>query len=232
MQEAMDERMKDREDSKLNDPQGLPTQGASACGPGCGCHATRPSSRIRWVIGIIVLVVAGVLVARAMVKDAGPPANKIETGFASALSPITENPSASPANDASMLGKEIGGLSELNTVAVSSDAVFVFLPGKDAAAGKASTAEIQGAARTIESKGSTIGLFTLKPGSVDYARVSAQVATPGVLAMVKGRGMSAVSGEITQAKLVQAFVSASSAGGGCGPASGCGPSSAGCGPRR
>jgi len=44
--------------------------------------------------------------------------------------------------------------------------------------------------------------------------------------MVKGRGMSAVSGEINETKLVQAFVTASRPSG-CGPA-GCGPT--GCGP--
>ena len=42
------------------------------------------------------------------------------------------------------------------------------------------------------------------------------MAVPGVLALVKGRGMSAVSGEITEAKLVQGYVAAGSAGG-CGP---------------
>jgi hypothetical protein len=70
-----------------------------------------------------------------------------------------------------------------------------------------------------------VGVFTLKTDSRDYAQVALQIAVPGTIAMVKGRGMAPVSGEITEAKLVQAFVSASSAGGGCGPSSGgCGPS--------
>jgi hypothetical protein len=45
-------------------------------------------------------------------------------------------------------------------------------------------------------------------------------SVPGVLAMVKGRGMSAISGEITEDKLVQGYVAASRSGGcdsgGCG----------------
>ena len=47
------------------------------------------------------------------------------------------------------------------------------------------------------------------------------MAVPGVLAMVKGRGMSAVSGEVTEAKLLQGYVAAGSAGG-CGPGAGAG----------
>ena len=58
-----------------------------------------------------------------------------------------------------------------------------------------------------------VGIFTLKTTSPDYEKVLAQLSLPSVLAMVKGRGMSAVSGEITEAKLVQAYVSASSAAG-------------------
>ena len=74
----------------------------------------------------------------------------------------------------------------------------------------------------IESKaGLKCGLFTLKAGSRDYDQIAAQMSVPGVLAMVKGRGMSAVSGDITEAKLVQGFVAASSAGG-CGPSAGAG----------
>jgi hypothetical protein len=45
---------------------------------------------------------------------------------------------------------------------------------------------------------------------------------PGVLAMVKGKGMSPVSGEITETRLIQGFVAASNCGpGGCGPGGCC-----------
>jgi hypothetical protein len=77
-------------------------------------------------------------------------------------------------------------------------------------------------------RGGKIGIFTLKTGSPDYTQVSAQMTVPGVLAVVKGKGMSATSGDITETRLVQAYVAASSAGG-CGPSSsGCGPGASGC----
>ena len=76
-------------------------------------------------------------------------------------------------------------------------------------------------ARLLEGKGTKCALFTLKPGSADYDKIGKQMSVPGVVALVEGRGMSAVSGEITEAKLVQGFVAASSAGG-CGPGAGAG----------
>jgi hypothetical protein len=220
------------DNSKSPENMELLQQEASACGPACGCHASGPTSRIRQIIGVIVLVAAAGLVARAMVKNDGASANPTAPVFASVT---TTAGTPSPANETVMAVKEITALSELNAVAVDTDAVFVFLPGKGDASGKSPIAQIQGAVRTIESQGrNKVGVFTLKADSPEYEQLAAQTPVPGVLAMVKGRGMSAVSGEITEAKLVQAFVGASSAGGGgCGPSSaGCGPSSAGCGPRR
>lgn len=49
---------------------------ASACGPGCSCH-TGGSGRARWIVGAIVIVLAGVLVARAAMKDGKRPAKYI-----------------------------------------------------------------------------------------------------------------------------------------------------------
>ena len=44
--------------------------GAEAtCAPGCGCSAGGSGGRARWITGIIILIVAGGLVARAMIKD-------------------------------------------------------------------------------------------------------------------------------------------------------------------
>jgi hypothetical protein len=116
----------------------------------------------------------------------------------------------------------VGGLSELDTIAANTDAVFIFLPGKEKASGNPPSAPMRGAARMIESRAAMkCGLFTLKTGTRDYDQIAAQMSVPGVLAIVKGRGMSAVSGEITESKLLQGYLAASSASG-CGPAAGSG----------
>lgn len=242
------------EDQKPTDNMEALKQEASACGPGCGCHAGGPASRVRWIVGAIIILAAGALVVRAMIKNNSASAEKATPGFASLPTveqmpvslagavPATsaprqaEGPSGrlpgdaatndAPAVPATVAVQEIGALSELNAVAADTGGVFVFLPGKNEPLIKAPLAQMRSAAKTIEAQGQKIGLFKLKTDSPDYAQVAAQIPVPSVLAMVKGRGMVPVSGDITETKLIQGFVAASSSGG-CGPSSGsCGP--AGC----
>ena len=205
------------EDRKPTDNMKLLKQQAAACGPGCGCHTSETPGKMRWVLGAIVLVAAGTLVARAVIKNNGASAQTPAAGFTTTA--LTEQP-ADPVSTTSdtVAEKEIGALSELNVVAANMDAVFVFLPGKGKTDSKASTSQIRDAARKIESQArNKIGIFTLKTNSPNYEQIAAQLSLPGVLAMVKGRGMAPV----TETKLVQAYVSASSAGG-CGPSAGAG----------
>jgi len=242
-------------------------QDAAACGPGCCCSAKGASpGRMRWILGAVLLLAAGALAARALLRSDGtasqapapafaapqaaeskaiasvvavaPESPTADTVAVSAVAPATPAPASvppPPANTASaeqpsdtVIGKEIAAFADLNTLAADTSAVFVFLPAIGPTASKLPTAQMQGAARTLEAQGNKIGLFTLKAGSPDHGKIGAQVPMPAVLALVKGRGMSAVSGEITETKLVQGFVAASS-GGGCGSGGGgCGPASAGC----
>jgi hypothetical protein len=192
-------------------------------------------------LGAIILVAAAVLAARALMKDNVISADTASAGFASVpaigqasapdnnVGPAT-NEAAATAD--SVVEKEISALADLNAVAAATDGVSVYLPGRNDAPVKTPLTPMRSAARTIESQARVkIGLFTLKTASRDYEQIAAQMTVPGVLAMVKGRGMVPVTGEITETKLVQGFVAASSAGG-CGPSAGCGPSTAGCGPRK
>ena len=217
------------EDGKPADNMELLKQQAAGCGSGCGCHATGTPGKTRWVIGAIVLIAAGVMVVRAMVKSDGKPTQAAATAFAD---PVASQAAAGTGGSVpnsevagqvteTSVGTTIAAFSELNAVAAKTDAIFIFLPGKDGTPGKPPTTPMKGAARLIESKGLKCGLFTLKPGTRDYDQIAKQMSVPGVVAMVKGRGMSAVSGEITESKLVQGYVAASSAGG-CGPSAGAG----------
>ncbi len=211
------------EDGKPTDNMELLKQQSATCGPGCGCNATGKSGKTRWVIGAIVLAVAGVMVVRAMIKSNGASFQTSAPAFASpaaSQTPSTNSGTAAPAVESSVV-TSIGAIAELNTVAAKLDAVFVFLPGKEGISANPPLTPMQSAARTIESKGLKCGLFALKAGSRDYNQIAAQMSVPGVLAMVKGRGKSVISGDITETKLVQGFVAASSAGG-CSPSAGAG----------
>ena len=219
-----------KNDGKHPNAMELLKEQAAACGPGCGCHATGASAKTRWMIGAIVLVAAGVMVVRAMTKTDAPSTQPSATAFADAVASSTTAGTAGPATDAgaftavvqTSVGTTIGALSELDTLAAQTGAVFIFLPGKDGPAGNPPTATMQGAARIIESNaGLKCGLFTLKAGTPDYEQIAKQMTVPGVVALVKGGRMSAVTGDITESKLVQGYVAASSAGG-CGPAAGAG----------
>lgn len=205
----------------------LQTQSASTCGADCGCHAPTSSGKMRMAIGVIMLLAAGTLVVRAITKSNETAPKTPEPSF---TIPAALQPAATPEEKAPVpettVGTVIGAFSELNLLAAKTDAVFIFLPSKDTTSGNLPSTVMKSAVTKIEGQGLKCGLFTMKAGSPDYDKIAAQMATPGVLAMVKGRGMSAISGEITEEKLLQGYVAASRSGG-CGPAAGgCGP--AGC----
>jgi hypothetical protein len=216
----------------MNEQNDKQKQETGACAPGCSCGTSRSGGRGRWIAGVVVLLIAAALVAKAMMKNNGAQAaNVAPSGFAALAAPAAaaaeETPAAKP--DAVDTIKELVSLSDLNVVAADTVGVFVFVPGKSETTVTAPMSQMQGAARTIEPQlRGKVGIFTLKTGSRDYEQITMQMAVPGVLAMVKGGGMSATSGDVTESKLIQAFAAASSSGG-CGPSSaGCGPGSAGC----
>lgn len=127
------------------------------------------------------------------------------------------------------IGESLDSLSSLNKVALSQDTVFVFIPAaKNEFADDTTKNAVVAAQRDLKSKNINIGLYTLPSSSPDYAALSAQVQAPAILVATKGKGMAVVTGEVTETKLLQAYMS-STRGGGCGPSSGgCGPSSGSC----
>ncbi len=213
------------EDGKQPEKMESVKEGTACCGPGCGCESAGKPSKGRWVVGVIVLAAAGVMVVRGMVRSDKGSTQASAAGFADpaatetgARGSVTNSDSAA---SETTVGATIGAFAELNTVAIKTDAVFIYLPGKEGTAAKAPSTPMKAAARTIEAKGIKCGLFTLKTGSADYDQITKQMSVPGVVALVKGRGMSAVSGEVTEAKLLQGYVAASSASK-CGPGAGAG----------
>ncbi len=200
-------------------------QQAAACDAGCGCHATSKPGNKSWVIGVIVLAAAGVLAARTVIKTNDVAPKAATSGFAS-LATLTGD-TATNTGPAAVTGEKslepLGSLLALNTLATKPDAIFIYLPGKEETTATPPLKALQGAARAVEAKaGQKCELFTLKAGSADYDQLAGKITFPSVLAAVKGRGMVPVAGDITETKLVQGYVAASSARG-CAPGSGCCP---------
>ncbi|MHC4556836.1 MAG: hypothetical protein ACYTFW_10615 [Planctomycetota bacterium] len=124
-------------------------------------------------------------------------------------------------------GPELDSLASLGKVAADTDAVFILLAADNQETCQAVTKQIEAAAKTIQSNGVRISAFRLKQGAPNYANLTEQLSVPCVLAMVKGGGLNGVSADqITETKLVQAFVAASR------PASSCCPSGVSCGPTK
>jgi len=201
------------------------------CVPGCDCGKPSGNTKAKAIVCLIVLLaIGGIFVYKTIGAKQSTPANT-ETAFAVPL--VNEvngqEPAVKTVEDNKKVGEFLDSLATLNKVAVNQDAVFVFIPAKgNDIVSKEITDAIASAEQKLKSSGVSIGLYTLQSSSPEYANIAAQLPPPGMLVMSKGRGMGAVSGGITETKILQAYV-ASSRAGGCGP-SGCGPSTPGCGP--
>ncbi len=121
---------------------------------------------------------------------------------------------ASPA----LWGPELDSLASLDKAAANSNAVFILLAAEDQEGNQAAAKQIEAAARKIRTGGTSISAFRLKQGAPNFANFAKQLSVPCVLAMIKGGGVSGVSADqITEMKLVQAFVTASRPSSGCCP---------------
>ncbi len=217
------------------------------CSPGCNCGKPSGSKKLKALICLIVLLaICGIFVYKAKSAKQSTPAIT-ETAFAAPIaSQINGQETAVPTIDKLKLavksvegrkkvGEFIDSLASLNKVAINQDAVFVFVPAKgNETVKKETTDAIASAEQKLKSSGIRIGLYTLQSGSPEYANIAAQLTLPSILVMSKGRGIGAVSGEITETKLLQAYVASSRAGGCCpsgGGSAGCGPSAPAPGPR-
>lgn len=206
------------------------------CGPGCSCGSSGPGKKVKAIVCLVVLLVAGAFIVHGFITkaEAEPGTGQEEfaeiTQFASSSGSSSVTGGANGANDAAEQllewGEPLEAIADLNTLAADVDAVFLLLPAGTDETTQGIKQEVEAATVILRSNGTSTSVFTLSESSPDYLSMSSQVAVPSVLAMVKGVGGAVVSGEITQQKLLEAMVTASRPSA-CGP-SGCGPSSAGC----
>ncbi len=195
----------------------------------CCSSASGSYSKRKLVVLVIIVVAAGIILARSLMKESTAVSDDTQQLFAAIAqencetSPQTNavtNIETSEETELTLWRAELDSLASLNKVATNTDVVFVLLAADDQQGNQAITREIEAAAKKIKSKGNRVCAFKLKKDAPDYAQLAKQFSIPCVVAMVKGRGMSAVSGEINETRLIGAFVTASRP-------SGCCPSGAG-----
>lgn len=210
---------------------------SEGCGPGCDCGKPSGNKKAKAVICVIVLLaVCSIFVYKAMSAKQKAPAIT-EAAFAAPIlnQATAQEPAVQSIEDKKKVGEFLDSIASLNKVAANQDAVFVFIPVKENdIISKQITDAIASAEQKLKSSGVKLGLYTLQSSSPEYANLVAQVAPPGLLVMSKGKGMGAVSKEITETTILQAYVASSRAGGCCpsgGGSAGCAPSPPAPGPR-
>ena len=213
---------------------------SESCGPGCDCGKPSGNKKAKTVICLIVLLaICGIFVYKTTVAKQSAP-TITETAFAAPIlnQATGQEPAVKSVEDKKNIGELLDSLASLNKLAANRDAVFIFVPANDNEIVKKETLDaIASAEQKLKSSGVNIGLYTLQfSPSKEYASITAQLPLPGMLVISKGRGMGTVSGEITETKLLQAYVTSSRTGGGCCPSgggsAGCSPSAPAPGPRK
>ena len=114
-------------------------------------------------------------------------------------------------------------MDELNTVAADIQAVFVLLGSESDRESAVLNQAMAAAAKALRGGGTRLGTYYLQSGTADYENLSKQAKLPCILAMGKGGGMAVVSDEISESKLIQAYVTASRPGAACCPGGSCCP---------
>ncbi|MGC8491355.1 MAG: hypothetical protein ACP5SH_06430 [Syntrophobacteraceae bacterium] len=185
-----------------------PFEEAPQCGPGCNCSTTGPTSRNKMIFFCLVMAAAAaVALSHGLTLKAEAQSTQGQKGFATMVS-ATEKTGA--------WGEPLKNLASLNTIAAGKNAVFLYLPAKGRQPDQKVEQQIENAAKKAQSRGFKTAFYTLDSGSQDYSQLTGRTPAPCVLAMVKGGGMSPVTGDITQGKLLQAMVVASRASIKCG----------------
>jgi hypothetical protein len=170
------------------------------CGPSCACVKPPTHTRAKAAICVVVIVAVAVILIIKLTACSKPSAPVVTQG--------------DPAQVVKSVGEPLAAFSDINTGADAKDTVFVLIPAPGDAGVKPDIAQsMQAAKKTLEAKNVSTGLYTLKADSPDYSSATLPQSLPWVLVMCKDRGKEMVSGEITESRLLQAYVAASRVGG-------------------
>ncbi len=246
----MNEKFNNQNGNTSEEGQAGSDSSQSSCGPSCECtNGKRLSNRTKVIICLVIILAAGAVLMRTIIRKADTKVVDNKEAYVSvpeqnlpqeketdlrndtfssvkktAETDKTESKASELTHTKESFWKEpLTSLSSLNTVAASNDAVFVLLSEGDMEGSISEISKIEAAAKTIISRGVNIAAFSLKKDAPEFSNLAKQLSGSGVLVMVKGVGMSGVSSsDLTEEKLIQAYVTASQPHSGCGPT--CGPS--------
>ncbi|MHC4595793.1 MAG: hypothetical protein ACYS9C_03640 [Planctomycetota bacterium] len=215
--------------------------GCDSSAPDCGVDCCSPSAgggkSWKTVVFVVVILLAGAVAAHSLLTGNGETTDISQEGASfstTGLSGETESSTECPATSEQLsetvavsCGVTLDSIESLGKSVDESRAnvVFVFLPGENDELNQAISAQIEAAMNMLSAKGKQMAVFTLQRDSAGYDQMIEQFSVeslPSVIVAGKGCGAATISGEITETKLLRAFVVASTPIS-CGPG-GCCPS--------
>jgi len=183
------------ENEKFDKPaDNHPDESQPCCGPTSGqsdCCSPGPEG-FKTAVFVVVILVACIVTAHSLITR-----NNRTVNNSSQMDPFQAN---------------LASLALFNSEAAGHEAVFLLLADESGEPPENVLQQMEQAASKITAKGTSIGTFVIDRKSDDYALLTENLSIssfPSIVTVVRGCGQSVVSGQITETKLLEAFVEAS-----------------------
>lgn len=214
-----------------NNPDEINRESSDASQPCCpsasdggDCCTLGGGKNWKTIIFVVVILLAGAVAAHSLVTKSDEKAG---------ISPQAASSFNTAESSMEACGVTLDSIQSLGKMAGDKNAnvAFIFLAGEDEESARTASAQVEATMNMLSSKGKQVAAFTLHKGADGYDQLKKQFkvnSLPCVIVAGKGCGAAAVSGDITEPKLLQAFVIASRPVSGCcpGPGTSCPPGSA------
>lgn len=231
-----------------NNPDKIKQEGLGASQPCCpstsdggDCCTLGGGKNWKAVIFVVVILLAGAVAAHSLVTKSNEKASispEAAASFNTAGLPDTPELSVeagamteqSSRAVAVSCGVTLDSMQSLGKMAADKNAnvAFIFLAGEDEESARTASAQVEATMNMLSSKGKQVAAFTLHKGADGYDQLTKQFkvnSLPCIIVVGRGCGAGAVSGDITETKLIQAYVAATRPISGCcpGPGTSCPP---------
>jgi hypothetical protein len=189
-----------------------------------------PGKKQWWKISIFalgMLLVVGATAYSLIIRHTGASNVPLDN------SDVPQITSSTCINAASTLGiGDLAWVQELSTIFTDNDLIFVILPGNDGNSTNTLTNRVSDARAKIEARHTSVGTFTLSASDPEFSVTTERLAItelPAVLALcISGNG-AVITGDITEGKLLQTYVTVTQPV--CAPGCDTGSSASGCCPK-
>jgi hypothetical protein len=214
------------QDSSKDSSNKAGSPGPECCGPStsgeeCCAPPAASSKRGRLAVFLVVTIAAMAVLAYGLLFKGGSSATE-GTAEASAQ---TDGSAASLASTPGCAMSSGGALTAVS-VSEGTDVLFVLLAGEDQERTRAVAQVLDASVEKIRKQGKTASVRTIHKNENGFEELSKQCSLstfPSVAAVGKGSGWTTVTGEITEAQVLQAFVVANQQPSGCSAGAACCP---------